>query len=66
MGDDRCMDDPRRDDPAYATPPAATPSRRETEAARESMAKGLPLLLGSVFLAFVIVAAAILLARSLF
>lgn len=30
------------------------------------MAKGLPTLLGSVFLAFVIVAAAILLARSIF
>jgi hypothetical protein len=58
------MDD--RDDPAYATPPAAAPTARETEEARASMTRGLPALLGSVFLAFVIVAVAILLVRYVF
>ncbi|MGH3071980.1 MAG: hypothetical protein ACRDNB_06880 [Gaiellaceae bacterium] len=60
------MDEGKRDDPAYATPPGATPTAGETEAARESMVKGLPLLIGSVFVAVAIVAAVLLLVRYVF
>ena len=47
----------------YETPPEATPSRRETAEARESTAKQLPLLLGVVFVTFVVVAVVILVLR---
>jgi hypothetical protein len=47
----------------YETPPEAAPSPQETEAARESTARALPLLLGSVFVAFVVVGVLVLLLR---
>jgi hypothetical protein len=47
----------------YETPPEATPSPQETEAARASTARALPLLLGSVFAAFIVVAVLVLLLR---
>jgi amino acid transporter len=47
----------------YSTPPDAAPSAEETRAARRDMARGLPLLFGSVFITFVVVAVIILLAR---
>lgn len=54
------MDD--RDD-AYETPPEATPTAEETEEARESTARGLPLLLGAVFVTFVVVTVIVLVLR---
>jgi ferric-dicitrate binding protein FerR (iron transport regulator) len=58
------MDD--REAQTYSTPPEATPTAAETEAARESMSKGLPTLLASVFVAFVVVAVVVLLVRYAF
>jgi hypothetical protein len=50
----------------YSTPPQAAPTRRETRAATERMAKGLPTLFASVFAAFLVVALVILAIRYLF
>jgi hypothetical protein len=58
------MDD--REAGSYSTPPGAAPGSAETEAARERMAKGLPTLFASVFLAFVIVAVILLAVRYVF
>jgi len=58
------MDD--REAGTYSTPPEAAPPPAETRAARESLAKGMPTLFGSVFVAFVLVAVVILLARYAF
>ena len=55
------MDD--REAGTYSTPPEAAPSERETRRARESLARGLPLLFGSVFVAFVVIAVTVLLIR---
>jgi hypothetical protein len=52
-----------RDDDAYETPPEAAPSPEETEEARESMTRALPVLLGVVFVTFVVVTVIILLLR---
>lgn len=52
-----------RDDRAYETPPEATPTAEETEEARDSMTRGLPMFLGAVFVTFVIVTVIILLLR---
>jgi hypothetical protein len=58
------MDD--REAGSYSTPPGAAPGRRETDAARERMAKGLPTLFASVFITFVIVAVILLAVRYAF
>jgi hypothetical protein len=52
-----------RPDDTYETPPEAAPSAEETEQARESTAHALPLLLGVVFVTFVVVAVLILVLR---
>ena len=52
-----------RDDEAYETPPEAVPTPEETEEARESMTRGLPVLLGAVFVTVVAVTVLILLLR---
>ena len=54
-----------RDDESYATPEEAAPSKAETRAARERMGKGIPTLMGAVFVSFVVVAVLILLIRYL-
>lgn len=48
------MDD--REAGTYSTPPEAAPSAEETRRAEVGLRKGLPALIWSVFLAFVIVA----------
>ena len=58
------MDD--REAGTYSTPPEAAPGEAEGEAARERLGRGFPALLGSVFVAFVVVAVIVLAARSLF
>jgi hypothetical protein len=58
------MDD--REAKSYSTPPGATPTAAETREARESLSHGFPSLLGSVFIAFAIVAVVLLLARYVF
>jgi hypothetical protein len=50
----------------YSTPPEAAPPPAETREATERMAKGLPMLFGSVFAAFVLVALVVLMSRWLF
>lgn len=57
------MDD--REAGTYSTPPEAAPGEAEGRAARERLGSGFPALLGSVFVAFVVVAVVILAARSL-
>src|SRR5687767_10439970 len=54
-----------RDPETYATPPEAAPSKAETRGARERMATGIPTLMASVFLSFVLVAVVILSIRYL-
>jgi hypothetical protein len=58
------MDD--RDAGTYSTPPEAAPGEAEGQAARKRLGKGFPALMGSVFVAFVIVAVVVLAARYLF
>jgi hypothetical protein len=58
------MDD--REAQTYSTPPEAASSPAETRAAEARLAKGLPTLMGSVFVAFVVVAAVVLVARYVF
>jgi hypothetical protein len=50
----------------YSTPPQEGSSPAETQAAQERLTKGLPALMASVFVAFVVVAAIVLAARYLF
>jgi hypothetical protein len=50
----------------YSTPPEAAPSASEATAARERVGAGLSTLFGSVFVAFVVVAIAVLAVRYLF
>ena len=57
------MDD--REAETYSTPPEAAPPPAETAAARESMARGMPALFASVFVAFVVVGALVLAVRYL-
>ena len=57
------MDD--REAGTYSTPPEAAPGEAEGEAARERLGRGFPALLGSVFVAFVVVAVLVLVLRSL-
>jgi hypothetical protein len=54
-----------RDAGTYSTPPEAAPSERETRSARNELARGLPVLMSSVFVAFVVVALVILVVRYL-
>jgi hypothetical protein len=49
----------------YSTPPEAGRSTAETGAAQERLARGLPTLMGSVFVAFVVVAVVVLAVRYL-
>ena len=57
------MDD--REAGTYSTPPEAAPSEREVAAARERVGAGVGTLLGSVFVAFVVVALVVLAVRYL-
>jgi hypothetical protein len=57
------MDD--REAGTYSTPKGAGSSSSETKAAQERMSRGLPLLFGSVFIAFVLVAAIVFVFRYL-
>jgi hypothetical protein len=57
------MDD--REAGTYSTPKDAGSSRSETKAAQERMTRGLPTLMGSVFIAFVVVAVIVLAVRYL-
>ena len=58
------MDD--REAHTYSTPPEVGSSSAETRAAQERLATGLPMLMASVFVAFVVVAVVVLAARYLF
>lgn len=58
------MDD--REAGTYSTPPEAAPSPREARAARERVGAGVGTLLGSIFVAFVVVAVVVLALRYLF
>ena len=55
------MDDPEAG--TYSTPPEAAPPPEATRDAREGLGRGLPVLFGSVFVAFVVVALIVLLVR---
>jgi hypothetical protein len=57
------MDDRQAD--TYSTPEDAGWSSSETKAAQERMGRGLPRLFGSVFIAFVLVAAIVFVFRYL-
>ena len=57
------MDD--REAGTYSTPPEAAPGQAEARAARERMGTGLPVLMGSIFAAFVLVALVVLAVRYL-
>jgi hypothetical protein len=57
------MDD--REAGTYSTPPEAAPSAGEAEAARERVGPGMATLLGSIFVAFVVVAVVVLAVRYL-
>ena len=58
------MDD--REAHTYSTPPDEGSSPAEARAAQERLGKGLPALMASVFVAFVLVAAVVLAARYVF
>lgn len=58
------MDD--REAGTYSTPPEAAPSPAEARAARDRVGKGVGTLLGSIFVAFVVVAIVVLAVRYLF
>jgi hypothetical protein len=57
------MDD--REAGTYSTPPEAAPPQGEAEAARERIGPGMAALVGSIFVAFVVVAAIVLAIRAL-
>lgn len=58
------MDD--REAGTYSTPPEAATSEHEAEAARERVGAGMGTLIGSVFVAVVVVALVVLAVRYLF
>jgi hypothetical protein len=58
------MDD--REAGTYSTPPEAAPTEREAEAARERVGTGMVTLIGSIFVAFVVVAIVVLVIRYAF
>ena len=60
-GDIDGMDD--REERTYATPPEAAPPPEVTREAKRDIARTLPVLVGSIFIAFVVVALIVLLAR---
>ncbi len=55
------MDD--REEGTYATPPEAAPPPEVTREAKRDIARTLPVLFGSIFVSFVVVALIVLLAR---
>ncbi|HXH88898.1 MAG TPA: hypothetical protein VNI55_09875 [Gaiellaceae bacterium] len=55
------MDD--REAGTYSTPPEAAPPAQEARDAKHDMGRGLPVLFGAVFLAFVVVALIVFLIR---
>ena len=63
-GDETQVDD--REARTYSTPPEAAPPPDEAAAARERVGEGLGTLFGSVFVAFVVVAVAVLAIRYFF